>query len=96
MPNDTDNANLFAHYKQVFDLHPSKAALVLNDGSRITYGQLDSESSRIAAYLVSLGAKPSDRVSVQVDKSPQALYLYLACLRAGLVFHPLNSGYKEE
>ena len=37
---------------------------------------------------------PGDRISVQVAKTPQALCLYLACLRGGFVFHPLNTGYK--
>src|SRR2546423_1873739 len=38
---------------------------------------------------------PGDRVAVQVEKSPEALLVYLACLRAGLVYLPLNSAYHE-
>lgn len=41
-----------------------------------------------------MGVYPGDRVSVQVAKSPAALSLYLACLRGGFVFHPLNPGYQ--
>jgi len=41
-----------------------------------------------------LGAIPGDRVTVQVEKSVENLFLYLACLRAGLVYHPLNTAYK--
>ena len=48
----------------------------------------------MANYLVGLGATPGDRVTAQVGKSPQTLWLYLACLRAGLVFHPLNTAYQ--
>ena len=38
----------------------------------------------------------TDRVTVQVAKSPQALWLYLGCLRGGFVFHPLNDAYRDE
>ena len=49
----------------------------------------------MANYLTGLGAIPGDRVTVQVEKSPEALWLYLACLRAGLVYHPLNTAYQS-
>ena len=38
---------------------------------------------------------PGDRIAVQVEKSPEALFLYLACLQSGAVFLPLNSAYQE-
>jgi malonyl-CoA/methylmalonyl-CoA synthetase len=53
------------------------------------------EAGRLASALSTLGARPGDRVSVQVAKSPESLALYLACLRAGLVYHPLNTAYKS-
>ncbi len=56
---------------------------------------LDSESARYAGLLVSLGVQPGDRVAVQVRKSPQALFLYLGCLRAGAVYLPLNDAYQR-
>ena len=52
-------------------------------------------SSQVANFLTGLGVCPGDRVSVQVEKSPWSLCLYLACLRAGFVFHPLNMAYME-
>ena len=67
----------------------------LIDNKTIYYKDLEKESAKIANYLRDLGVKIGDRVSVQVQKSPEALYLYLACLRAGFVYHPLNVGYKE-
>ncbi|KAF0137203.1 MAG: malonyl-CoA synthase, partial [Rhodospirillaceae bacterium] len=48
------------------------------------------------AILASLGCVKGDRVAVQVDKSPAALFLYLACLRVGLVFLPLNTAYRDD
>ena len=62
-------------------------------GERWTYGDMLAISGRLAATLVSLGVQPGDRVAVQVEKSPEALMLYLACLRAGAVYLPLNTAY---
>jgi len=47
----------------------------------------------MANALTGLGVQPGDRVAVQVEKSVQAIILYLATLRAGAVFLPLNTGY---
>ncbi|MCK8779591.1 malonyl-CoA synthase [Rhizobium sp. NTR19] len=58
-----------------------------------TYGEMLEESSRLAATLESLGVRPGDRVAVQVEKSVPALMLYLACVRAGAVYLPLNTAY---
>jgi malonyl-CoA/methylmalonyl-CoA synthetase len=59
----------------------------------ITYGDVIEVSGRLANVLVTRGVKPGDRVSVQVEKSAEALMLYLACVRAGAVFMPLNTAY---
>lgn len=71
----------------------SHSFLRLANGRIYTYGDLLAESGRLANTLVALGVKPGDRVAVQVDKSPEAVFLYLACLRAGAVFLPLNTAY---
>ncbi len=89
------NANLYASFQHQFLQHADKVALTTTAGARYTYGSLDNESARLASYLTELGIQAGDRVSVQVHKSPEALCLYLACLRAGFVFHPLNTGYRE-
>jgi len=62
-------------------------------GKRWTYADMLAFSGRMAAALVALGVTPGDRVAAQVEKSPEALMLYLACLRAGAVYLPLNTGY---
>jgi malonyl-CoA/methylmalonyl-CoA synthetase len=65
-----------------------------DDRGRIwRYADLDAASARYAHLLAELGVRPGDRVAVQVEKSPQAVFLYLAVLRAGAVFLPLNPAY---
>jgi len=66
------------------------------DPVSLTYGDVDRRSAAIAAVLTKAGANPGDRVVVQVDKSSDAVALYLACLRAGLVFVPLNTAYTSD
>ena len=63
------------------------------DGRAWTYGDMLATSARFANVLTGLGVKPGDRVAVQVEKSPEALMLYLACVRTGAVYLPLNTGY---
>jgi malonyl-CoA/methylmalonyl-CoA synthetase len=62
-------------------------------GASVSYGDLLAASGRIANALVSFGVVPGDRVAAQVEKSRQALELYLGVLRAGGVFLPLNTAY---
>ncbi|MBL4615093.1 MAG: AMP-binding protein, partial [Magnetovibrio sp.] len=87
------NANLYALFQQRFPDDLTAPALVVPDGETISYGNLNDMSARIAGLLSSLGIGKGERVAVQVDKSPQAVALYLACLRIGAVYLPLNTGY---
>ena len=70
-----------------------RAALILPDSRTISHDALYLLSGRLANLLVSEGVKPGDRVAAQVEKSPEAFALYLATLRAGAVFLPLNTAY---
>ncbi len=67
--------------------------LIRPEGGVLTYGGLLEATSRWANALAACGVRPGDRVAVQVEKSPEALVLYLACVRAGAVFLPLNTAY---
>ncbi|MGE0486491.1 MAG: AMP-binding protein [Gammaproteobacteria bacterium] len=87
------NANLYARFAAAFAA--DRTLLELPDGSRVSYAQAERESARAANALTALGLAPGERVSVIAEKSPRYLWLYLGCLRAGLVFHPLNTGYTE-
>lgn len=67
--------------------------LILPDGRRLSYDDIYRLSGRLANLLVAQGVQSGDRVAVQVEKSPDALALYLATVRAGAVFLPLNTAY---
>jgi malonyl-CoA/methylmalonyl-CoA synthetase len=58
-----------------------------------TYGEFFALAGRLAHALRSRGVKPGDRVAVQIEKSPEALALYVACVRTGAVYLPLNTAY---
>ena len=73
--------------KDVFSRYRSRIAVQTLAGRQYCYGDLDQMSQRFA---IQLRAGRGDRVVALVDKSPEALILYLACLRAGAVFVPLN------
>lgn len=61
--------------------------------ARLLYSGLDAEVASWSAALAGLGARPGDRILVQAEKSVEGALLYLAALRAGLVWVPLNSAY---
>ena len=61
-----------------------------------TYADLHSQSGRIANHLTDLGLKKGDRLMIQVEKSPQNLFWYFACIRAGLIYLPLNTSYLRD
>ena len=85
--------NLFTIFKNRFPADLSKMFLWRPDGSALSYADLVELSGRLANALKSLGVKPGDRVAAQVEKSAEALLVYLAALRAGAVYLPLNSAY---
>ncbi len=70
-----------------------KIALENPEGPSLTYGELFARSGRVARALVDLGVEPGDRVAAQIDKSPDAVVLALACFRAGAALLPLNTAY---
>ncbi|HKJ53148.1 MAG TPA: malonyl-CoA synthase [Gammaproteobacteria bacterium] len=71
----------------------SRILLRVPGGDDWSYAQLVELSGRLANLFTVEGVKPGDRVAVQVQKSPQAIALYLAAVRAGAVFLPLNTAY---
>jgi malonyl-CoA/methylmalonyl-CoA synthetase len=89
------NANLYALLRSHFPDSTEQPCLLIPDGSVVHYEDLDAASARIAHALIAAGCRRGDRVAVQVDKCWEALALYLASLRAGLVFLPLNTGYQK-
>ncbi|TIU44265.1 MAG: malonyl-CoA synthase [Mesorhizobium sp.] len=84
-------SNLFETFKLVD--RAERVALVLQNGTRVTYGDLATLAGQIAHFLDDIGVAPGDRIVVQVYKSHMALALFLACLQRGAVFVPLNTAY---
>src|SRR3954469_14303211 len=84
--------NLFTRFAAAAQ-DPQKPLLTVPGSQPISYGEAFAAAAQFAHVLVQHGLTPGERVAVQVEKSPAALILYLACLRAGLVYLPLNTGY---
>jgi malonyl-CoA/methylmalonyl-CoA synthetase len=85
-------------YDTLFGRHAGQQTPFLHksDGAVITHAAFLEQSAQIANVLVDLGVSAGDRVAVQVDKSPEALAVYAACVQAGIVFLPLNTGYTAD
>src|SRR6266700_2993768 len=86
------NANLFSRLFDGLD-DPTRLAIETIDGQRVSYGDLISRAGQMANLLISRGVKPGDRVAAQTEKSVPGLVLYLAAVRAGAVYLPLNTAY---
>ncbi len=89
------NKNIYALFHSRFPQERTRTFIETPEGQHYTYADLERESARYARFLTELGVKPGDRIAVQVHKSPQALFLYVACLRAGFIYLPLNTAYVE-
>lgn len=72
---------------------PDKTFIESEDGRIFNYADAFRLANRFANTLIRLGLQPGDRVAVQLDKSPEALLLYLGVVAAGGVYLPLNVGY---
>ena len=85
-------------FDNLFGTHAGKTTpfLHLGNGSTISHADFLATAARIANVMTQNGLKPGDRVAAQVQKSPEALALYAACVQAGLVFLPLNTAYTVE
>lgn len=89
------NGNLYHLYASRFSSQPENIAIESDNGELISYGDLDLRVAKMARFITDLGVSAGDRVTVQVDKSAQALILYLACIRAGCIYLPLNTAYQS-
>ena len=68
------NPNLYALFESRFPEDRSVTLVETPAGERFSYGDMEQFTARLSAYLTGLGVKRGDRVAVQVDKSPQALF----------------------
>ncbi len=86
--------NLYAQFQKRFVARMDRELLCTAGNKSYRYVDAHRDSARIANLLCDIGVKQGDRVSVLVEKSPEALFLYLACLRGGFVFHPMNTAFQ--
>jgi malonyl-CoA/methylmalonyl-CoA synthetase len=95
MRNDINLAmseNLFTHFASI-PADPVRDFIVMADRPALSFQDVFALAGRFANVFAAHGVKKGDRVAAQVEKSPEALCLYLACLRLGAVYLPLNPGY---
>jgi len=87
--------NLYHALSGGFPADRSATVFAVPGGRDVSFAELEAAAARMAALLHDLGLEPGDRVMAQVEKSPEAVCLYLACLRAGAIYLPLNTAYRE-
>jgi malonyl-CoA/methylmalonyl-CoA synthetase len=87
--------NLFRLFQSRFPADRDAIFCTTDQSESISFAMLEAATARDAGWLVACGVQPGDRVAVQVEKSIDVVFLYLACLRAGAVFLPLNTAYRE-
>src|SRR5579883_2657282 len=89
------NENCYALFRSRFPRDLGAIFIEPEQGAALSFAELESVSGRFARLFERLGIKPGDRVAVQVEKSPEALFLYVACLRYGAIFLPMNTAYQR-
>lgn len=87
--------NLYSVLETGFPKDKSACAIETQDGLYYSWSDLERATNKLANLLTDLKLPAGSRVAVQVEKSPEALFLYLATLKAGLVYLPLNTAYQE-
>jgi malonyl-CoA/methylmalonyl-CoA synthetase len=89
------NHNLFAALRAAFPAALDDTAVETDNGLHYSWSDLERGSAMLANLLASLNLPEGARIAVQVEKSVEAMLLYLATLRAGYVFLPLNTAYQQ-
>jgi malonyl-CoA/methylmalonyl-CoA synthetase len=89
------NSNLYAALRAAFPADLDSVAVETDKGLFYSWRDLERASAMLANLLDSLELPAGARIAVQVDKSVEAMLLYLATLRAGYVFLPLNTAYQS-
>ncbi|HTN49182.1 MAG TPA: malonyl-CoA synthase [Burkholderiaceae bacterium] len=92
---NSDNSNFYALVERRYPADLDACSIETVDGLAYTWRDLHRASGRLANWLASLNLPAGARVAVQIEKSPECLMLYLATLRAGLVYLPLNTAYQR-
>jgi malonyl-CoA/methylmalonyl-CoA synthetase len=88
------DGNVFSLFAAAAQANAERAFLIVDGQLLLTYGGMLEQTGRAAAWLRSKGLRQGDRAIIQAAKSPAAVIFYLACLRAGVTFIPLNTAYQ--
>ncbi|MEM7222430.1 MAG: malonyl-CoA synthase [Pseudomonadota bacterium] len=88
--------SLFDLIRERFPRDPEASFIETPGGRVMTYGEVEEATGRLARLLAEAGVAKGDRVAAIVEKSPEAILLYLAVLRAGGVYLPLNTAYRAQ
>ena len=87
-----DNSNLYSLFQSRFPENRNEVFLA-HPRISISFADIEHFSEKLGSILQTLGVFKGDRIMVQIEKSPENVMLYLACLRIGAVFVPLNTAY---
>lgn len=88
------SSSLYQRFVQSFVAY-SQRTLIETEQRTWTYRDAETLAGQLARVLQQLGVKPGDRLMAQTEKSAESLILYLACLRTGAIYVPLNDAYTE-
>lgn len=89
------NKNLYTYFEQKF-LRYSNRSFLVSDHRTFKYDEIHNETGRYVSMFTEMQINKGDRIVVQVEKSIEAVLLYLACLRYGAIYIPLNPAYTKE
>jgi malonyl-CoA/methylmalonyl-CoA synthetase len=65
------------------------------EGRQFTFGEIDVRSNRLAHLLTHRGLKTGDRLCVYLANCVEMIDLYLACVKLGVIFVPINILYRD-
>ena len=91
----TPSSNLYSALRAAFPSNLDSTAVETEHPLFYTWRDLERGSAMLANFLLSLDLPADARIVVQLEKSVEALMLYLAVLRAGLIYVPLNTAYQS-
>lgn len=87
--------NIYSRFETAFRHAGDAVALICPGGADWTHGRLIAEVDRAAAALAAWGVGVGDRVLVQAEKTPESVAVYLACIKSGAVYVPINTAYTK-
>ena len=90
-----NNNNLFTALRAAFPKNLDEVAVETDNGLLYSWRDIERATAMLANLLESLNLPSGARIAVQAEKSVEAMLLYLATLRAGYVFLPLNTAYQS-